>query len=166
MCTPGRPSRDRRLLTGADGVFHARPHSLAPSRLPRTLASLGRADPSTGADILAPSIGNLHGSYKFVKGGPQFHQEILKDLQARFAGRVPYVCLHGTDEISDDLFRECIKNGVTKVNVNSWLRDPYCQALSAGLAGKTMPEAIDDAMAAFEKECARFCDLMGSTGKA
>jgi fructose-bisphosphate aldolase class II len=120
----------------------------------------------TGADILAPSIGNLHGSYKFVKGGPQFSQPILKDLQARFANRVPYLCLHGTDEISDDLFRECIKNGVTKVNVNSWLRDPYCAALSKGLAGKTMPEAIDDAMAAFEKECHRFCDLMGSTDKA
>lgn len=124
------------------------------------------ANRSTGADILAPSIGNLHGSYKFVKGGPQFRQPILQDLQARFAGRVPYLCLHGTDEISDDLFRECIRNGVTKVNVNSWLRDPYCAALSKGLASKTMPEAIDDAMAAFEKECERFCDLLGSSGKA
>lgn len=122
--------------------------------------------PSTGADILAPSIGNLHGSYKFIKGGPNFRQEILKDLQKRFAGRTPYMCLHGTDEISDDLFRECIKNGVTKVNVNSWLRDPYVEALSKGLASKTMPEAIDDAMEALEKECRRFCDLLGSTDKA
>lgn len=74
--------------------------------------------------------------------------------------------MHGTDEISDDLFRECIKNGVTKVNVNSWLRDPYVEALSKGLASKTMPEAIDDAMEALEKECRRFCDLLGSTDKA
>lgn len=130
------------------------------------LAELAALTRSTGADILAPSIGNLHGSYKFIEGGANFRQPILQDLQKRFSGRVPYLCLHGTDEISDDLFRECIKNGVTKVNVNSWLRDPYCQALATGLQTKTMPEAIDDSMEAFERETRRFADLMGSTNKA
>lgn len=75
------------------------------------------------------------------------------------------MCLHGTDEISDDLFRECVRNGVTKVNVNSWLRDPYVDALATGLKTKIMPEAIDDALNAFQKEGERFCDLLGSTNK-
>ncbi|WOO82050.1 Putative fructose-bisphosphate aldolase [Vanrija pseudolonga] len=119
---------------------------------------------ATGADILAPSIGNLHGSYKFVEGGPNFRQEILKDLQKK--DKVPYLCLHGTDEISDDLFRECIANGVSKVNVNSWLRDPYCVALAEGLTTKSMPEAIDDAIEALEQSAYRFFDLLGSAGKA
>ena len=38
----------------------------------------------------------------------------LKDLHTEFQGKVP-ICLHGTDEIPDSLFIECIKNGVSKV---------------------------------------------------
>ncbi|KAL7422850.1 hypothetical protein Q5752_002146 [Cryptotrichosporon argae] len=119
----------------------------------------------TGADILAPSIGNLHGSYDFV-GGPKFHQDILKDLQQRFKGRVPYICLHGTDALPDALFRECIENGVTKINVNSWCRDKYAETLSKSLATKPFPDAVDDAMAAFQKEAERMIVLFGSSGKA
>jgi len=90
----------------------------------------------------------------------------LKDLQGRFKGRTPYLCLHGTDELSDELFHECIANGVSKVNVNSWLRDAYVAALEKGLQTKTFPEAIDDAIAAMVKEAERFADVLGSTGKA
>ncbi|CAK9780302.1 aldolase [Cutaneotrichosporon oleaginosum] len=120
---------------------------------------------ATGADILAPSIGNLHGSYKYVSGGPQFRQEILEALHARFGRGPPFLCLHGTDELPDALFRACIANGVTKVNVNSWARDPYCAALGRGLLDKSMPQAIEDGMRAFEDACVRFCDLLGASGK-
>lgn len=74
--------------------------------------------------------------------------------------------MHGTDELPDEMWLECIANGATKFNINSWLRDPYNEALSQGLPSKPMPEAIDAAMAALEKECARFNDLLGATGKA
>lgn len=120
----------------------------------------------TGADILAPSIGNLHGSYKFLPGGPSFDWSILEDLQRRFGSGAPYLCMHGTDELSDEFFRRIVACGVSKINVNSWLREPYVRALSEGLKSKTMPEAIDDAHEAMVKEAERFCDLLGSTGKA
>lgn len=137
-------------------------------KLPCSSQNQAVADLRTGADILAPSIGNLHGSYKFLPGGPQFDWSILEDLQKRFGSSPdgPYLCMHGTDELSDEFFRRIVKCGVSKVNVNSWLRDPYVRALSEGLKTKTMPEAIDDAHEAMVKEAERFCDLLGSTGKA
>ena len=39
-------------------------------------------------------------------------------LREKFAGRVP-ICLHGTDELPDSLFQECVKNGVSKVSTTS-----------------------------------------------
>ncbi|EJF61029.1 aldolase [Dichomitus squalens LYAD-421 SS1] len=116
----------------------------------------------TGARILAPSIGNLHGSYI---NGPKFRQDILKDLQQTFKGAIP-LCLHGTDELPDDLFRECIANGISKININSWGRDPYAKKLAEGLQTKTFPEAVDDATKVFEDVCERFFNLFGSVGKA
>ncbi|KAF7328938.1 Fructose-bisphosphate aldolase [Mycena venus] len=116
----------------------------------------------TGAVILAPSIGNLHGSYL---NPPNFRQEILKALHSTFVGRVP-LCLHGTDELPDELFVECIKNGISKINVNSWGRDPYAKALAEGLQTKSFPEAVEDATETFERVCARFFALFNSAGKA
>ncbi|KAJ7117918.1 aldolase [Mycena crocata] len=116
----------------------------------------------TGAIILAPSIGNLHGSY--IKP-PNFRQEILKALHITFAGKVP-LCLHGTDELPDELFVECIKNGISKINVNSWARDPYAKALAEGLQTKPFPDAVDDATEVFSKVCDRFFKLFNSAGKA
>jgi len=116
----------------------------------------------TGAIILAPSIGNLHGSYL---NPPNFRQQILKDLHAQFKGKVP-LCLHGTDELPDSLFVECIKNGVSKVNVNSWGRDLYAKSLGEGLLSKPFPEAVEDATEVFAKSCDRFFKLFGSAGKA
>ncbi|KAJ7675431.1 aldolase [Mycena rosella] len=116
----------------------------------------------TGAIILAPSIGNLHGSYL---NPPNFRQEILKALHSTFAGKVP-LCLHGTDELPDELFVECIKNGISKINVNSWARDPYAKALAEGLQTKPFPEAVDDATEVFAKVCDRFIKLFNSAGKA
>ncbi|KIM44204.1 hypothetical protein M413DRAFT_443233 [Hebeloma cylindrosporum] len=116
----------------------------------------------TGAIILAPSIGNLHGSYI---NPPNFRQQILKDLHAEFQGKVP-ICLHGTDEIPDSLFVECIKNGVSKINVNSWARDPYAKSLGERLLSGPFPEAVEEATETFAKVCDRFFTLFGSAGKA
>ncbi|KAH8827213.1 ketose-bisphosphate aldolase [Flagelloscypha sp. PMI_526] len=116
----------------------------------------------TGAIILAPSIGNLHGSYI---NPPNFKQSILKDLNTMFKGKVP-VCLHGTDELPDELFVECIKNGVSKINVNSWARDPYVKALTTGLQSKPFPDAVEEATEVFAGVCVRFFKLFGSAGKA
>lgn len=138
----------------------------------------------TGAIILAPSIGNIHGRYasppdfrqdmyvflslsSYISGFfSQFFQRSLKDLHSRFKGKVP-LCLHGTDDLPDSLFRECIANGITKINVNGWAREPYLEVMKSGLnAGKLFPEIIEESTETFAKACERFMDLFGSTGKA
>ncbi|KAI5119147.1 hypothetical protein M0805_005226 [Coniferiporia weirii] len=117
----------------------------------------------SGAVILSPSIGNLHGSYI---NPPNFRQEILKDLRASFNGTIP-LCLHGTDQLPDELFKECITNGVSKINVNSWARDPYVECLTSGLAaGKPFPDAIEESTEVFAEACERFMELFGSAGRA
>ncbi|OWZ31296.1 tagatose-bisphosphate aldolase [Cryptococcus neoformans] len=121
---------------------------------------------ATGADILAPSYGNLHGSYKFI-GGPKYKLEILKDLQKRFRGRIPYLCAHGTDELPDSLFQDLVKAGVSKFNINSWARDPYVETLGKELsAGTPFPDASEKAIEAFAQVCDHMMELLGSKGKA
>ncbi|KAI0629862.1 aldolase [Trametes polyzona] len=116
----------------------------------------------TGATILAPSIGNLHGKYI---NPPNFRQDILQDLQKAFQGSTP-LCLHGTDSLPDELFRECIRNGISKININGWGRDPYAKKLAEGLLTKPFPDAVDDAVEVFEEVCEKFFKLFGSAGKA
>ncbi|TFK45310.1 aldolase [Heliocybe sulcata] len=116
----------------------------------------------TGATILAPSIGNLHGKYI---NPPNFRQDILQHLGDTFEGTVP-ICLHGTDELPDALFQECIKNGVSKINVNSWARDPYAKVLGEALLTKPFPDAVDEATEVFAAVCERFYRLFGSAGRA
>ncbi|KAJ3808336.1 aldolase [Lentinula lateritia] len=118
----------------------------------------------TGAVILAPSIGNLHGSY--LKP-PNFRQDIIKNLRTTFKGRGIPLCLHGTDELPDELFRECIASGMSKFNINSWARDPYLKTFTSALqAGKPLPDAIEESTEMFAKVCDRFITLFGSAGKA
>ena len=90
----------------------------------------------------------------------------LINLHSRFKGKVP-LCLHGTDDLPDSLFKECIANGITKINVNGWAREPYLEAMKSGLnAGKPLPEIIEESTEVFAQACEKFMDLFGSTGKA
>lgn len=38
----------------------------------------------------------------------------VRELRKTLGDEVP-ICLHGTDELPDELFQECIRNGVSKV---------------------------------------------------
>lgn len=65
----------------------------------------------TGIDALAVAIGTAHGEYR-VK--PRLDINRLKDIHSRV--EVPLV-LHGGSGLSDQDFKECIKNGISKVNI-------------------------------------------------
>lgn len=103
--------------------------------------------------------------------------ELLKELSDTFKGSVP-LCAHGTDELPEEMWQEMIQKGVTKVelipdvaeqqiNVNSWCRDPYSEALAQGLtSGKPLPEAIEEASEVFAQKCEGFMKIFGSSGKA
>lgn len=66
---------------------------------------------STGVDALAISIGTAHG--KYIKT-PKLDFERLKDIHASID--TPLV-LHGGSGLSNDDFRDCIKYGISKVNI-------------------------------------------------
>ena len=66
---------------------------------------------ATGVDALAVAIGSAHGVYKKK---PNLNVERLKEIRKKTS--VPLV-LHGGSGLSDDDFRNTIKEGIAKVNI-------------------------------------------------
>lgn len=66
---------------------------------------------ATGVDALAVAIGSAHGVYKKK---PMLNIERLKEISG--AVNVPLV-LHGGSGLSDDDFKNTIRNGIAKVNI-------------------------------------------------
>ncbi|MGP1588275.1 MAG: ketose-bisphosphate aldolase [Oribacterium sp.] len=66
----------------------------------------------TGADALAVAIGNQHGNYPTA---PKLRFDILREIH----GKIPEepLVLHGGSGITDADFRECIRNGIRKINI-------------------------------------------------
>lgn len=67
----------------------------------------------TGVDALAVSVGTVHGLYK---GEPNVRVDILKQIN-RACG-IPLV-LHGGSGTPEAIIKDCIRNGITKINVNT-----------------------------------------------
>jgi fructose-bisphosphate aldolase class II len=81
----------------------------------------------TNADLLAVSIGNLHGiSLKLP--------EIIDlDLLSKIKNKIPedkFITLHGGSGISPDQLSEAIKLGVVKININTELRNNFNHSIS------------------------------------
>lgn len=66
----------------------------------------------TGVDALAVAIGNQHGNYP---SAPKLRLDILKDIHQIIPD--VHLVLHGGSGITDADFQECIRNGITKVNI-------------------------------------------------
>lgn len=66
---------------------------------------------ATGVDALAVAVGSAHGVYKKK---PMLNIERLKEISS--AVKVPLV-LHGGSGLSDDDFKNTIRNGIAKVNI-------------------------------------------------
>ncbi len=79
---------------------------------------------NTGVDLLAPSVGNIHG---MVKGGnPKLNIERIKEI--RQSTGVPLV-LHGGSGISDEDFKSAIEAGISIIHINTEIRVAYKEAL-------------------------------------
>ncbi len=78
----------------------------------------------TSVDALAVAIGTAHGAYKEK---PRLDIERLKAIRARVD--TPLV-LHGGSGLSDDDFRNTVKDGIAKVNIFTDL----CMAANEGMA--------------------------------
>lgn len=84
---------------------------------------------ATGINLLAPSVGNVHG---MVKGGnPRLDIQRIKDIKA--ACGVPLV-LHGGSGIADEDFTNAIKEGISIIHINTEIRVAYKEALQKFLS--------------------------------
>lgn len=119
--------------------------------------------------MLAPCIGNMHGLYP-SDPVPFFKLPLLDELQASVgykSGKGAHLVLHGTDMLPDHLFKDCVKRGCVKVNINSWARQPQLDVWAREIPKDTpLPDIYEDGMKAFEKACLHFFDLFESSGKA
>ena len=121
---------------------------------------------ATGIDILAPSIGNVHGDYG--PSGPaegQIHFDRLEAINKQINKRV-LVALHGTNDFPAEVMQRCIRAGATKLNVNKLILEVGNEVLRKHAASASLVRLIDLQMEAVQKETERWMDICESSGKA
>jgi len=117
---------------------------------------------SAEIDMLAPSIGNIHGDYG--PAGPQLDYERLARVNEQIRGRVE-MALHGTNDFTPEIIRRCIENGAIKLNINKLILECWNDHLRKN-ADKPLMQLIDDSIAILQAEVERWMDACGSSGKA
>ena len=81
---------------------------------------------ATGVDALAVAIGTAHGAYK---SKPRLDLDRLRAIRARVDS--PLV-LHGGSGLSDDDFRNTVRDGIAKINIFTDLCQAGVRAMAAG----------------------------------
>lgn len=89
----------------------------------------------TGTSTLAVAIGTAHGIYK---GEPKLDLKRLKEIREMVD--VPLI-LHGTSGVPDDVVKECITIGMSKVNYATDLRVAFTKAVKGVIEEK--PDNFD-----------------------
>ncbi len=88
---------------------------------------------STGIDILAPAVGNMHGMLEsMVHGDTRKRLDIERIRRIKAAARV-FLTLHGGSGTDDDDLREAIAAGINIVHINTELRVAWRRGLEDGL---------------------------------
>lgn len=87
----------------------------------------------TGVDALAVSVGTVHGLYK---GTPKIRQDILTEINEKTG--IPLV-MHGGSGIPEDMIKESIRNGISKINVNTEISAYTVDKTTELLAGEKKP---------------------------
>ena len=82
----------------------------------------------TGIDLLAPSVGSIHGLIK--SGKPHIDAVLVTEI--RKATSVPLV-LHGGSGLRDEDFTNAIKAGISIIHINTEIRVAYDEALKKSL---------------------------------
>jgi len=88
---------------------------------------------STGIDILAPAVGNMHGMLKsMVQGETKKRLNIERIAHIKRTARVP-LTLHGGSGTDDEDLRQAIAAGINIVHINTELRVAWRRGLEEGL---------------------------------
>lgn len=119
---------------------------------------------ATGIDTFAAAVGNLHGKYDVPK---QLDIALLEQIREAIDCAIS---LHGGSGTPDHFYKEAVRAGVTKININSDMRFAYRTTLEKVLKEhpeeyavvKLMPEVIASVQSVVEQKI----DMFGSAGKA
>ncbi len=116
----------------------------------------------TGVDALAIAVGNAHGAYKLP---PKLDFERIRTIASTVD--VPLV-LHGGSGLTDDDFKQAIKDGISKVNI---FTDINVAAVEAEFQkfhsmDKGIIDLIPAAVEAVKLESLKKMELFSSNGKA
>lgn len=117
-------------------------------------------------DILAPSIGNVHGDYG--PNGPaegQLHFDRLESVDKQINGRV-LIALHGTNDFPPEVMQRCIRSGALKLNVNKLILEVWNAFLRENAAKLGIVTLIEEGLSVLQNETERWMDICGSSGKA
>jgi fructose-bisphosphate aldolase, class II len=113
-------------------------HETAPN-LSKGLTSPGQAKEfveSTGIDILAPAVGNMHGMLKsMVQGQARKRLDIERIAAIKRAVQIP-LTLHGGSGTDDEDLRKAIGAGINIVHINTELRVAWRRGLEEGLSNE------------------------------
>ena len=116
----------------------------------------------TGVDALAIAVGNAHGAYKLP---PKLDFERIRTIAKTVD--VPLV-LHGGSGLTDNDFRQAIKEGISKVNIftdiNVAAVEAECKKFSS--MEKGLIDLIPAAVEAVKQESMKKMKLFSSDGKA
>ncbi len=104
----------------------------------------------TGVDMLAPSVGSIHGLIK--SGKPHIDSALVAEIKNTVG--IPLV-LHGGSGLRDEDFTNAISAGISIIHINTEIRLAYDEALKKSLAdnpNETTPyKILEPAVEAIEK---------------
>jgi fructose-bisphosphate aldolase, class II len=91
---------------------------------------------STGIDVPAPAVGNMHGMLKsMVRGTTKKHLNIERIAQIKKAAGV-FLTLHGGSGTDDGDFQRAIAAGINIIHINTELRVAWRRSLESSLTSQ------------------------------
>jgi len=119
---------------------------------------------NTGIDFLAPAIGNVHGAYNGVEN-IKLDFPRLQGIRETTKGKVTLV-MHGTNEFTDDIFRQCVAAGMTRLNVNQIVLWKYEQYVREKAGRTPLTDFMEEGTKLIQDRIEWMMDAVGSTGRA
>lgn len=89
----------------------------------------------------------------------------LEAVRKEVNGRVR-LAMHGTNGISEEITRECIKHGISKINVNKSVWRNYLSHLKANASTMPLTKLMEEGVEAAQRLLEWQIDVCGSSGKA
>ena len=74
--------------------------------------------------------------------------------------------MHGTNGFPPEIMQKCIDRGVTRVNVNKLVMDPYFEYTAEKTGKVPLTEQMNTGTDLIQKACEEWMDYIGSSGKA